>query len=575
VKGVVVVLACLAALAVGCPSARADVCGLPDARPWWVDYSGHTAPIKPGPGLILAVSSGTEIPAAMRALGAKTIFFDLNFNNRIGTTSSPADPSTIADKAKRLFDFAVSVTGCPTPVIAENELFGAQTPTPWSATNAQYRANALALLQDLAALGARPALTIANPPFTGGEAADWWREVAKVAILVRQVYFTRPNSKGLYKLGPLRASRSMRVSLRTLVTHLTEIGIPASRIALELQFQSVLGQGGREGLQPPSAWFEIVKLEALAAKQVAREFRIDSVWSWGWATFSAAGEDPDKPAAACVWLWARDQRLCDGPAAAGSGFDASLTEGQLILPSGARCILDGGRIDRTALGRMAELTGDPNFAASVLLERATLQEESPVDPVSVLSAERAVIAANFGGSRARYLAALRLAHVTVQDARAVIADRVARDGVESRFKPRAASARQVDDFLATYANQSVRLVETSRDAPWLGGGVRGWAVDSLAPPAVFSLRRAATIDTVDGAFRVKPLGPTLPLALLPDAKAQAVALAALSITARGDVYRSWLGTAEDRMLTTAVCLHDELPTTGPTDLEAFVPFLLS
>src|SRR5262249_7523049 len=150
----------------------------------------------------------------------------------IGTTTKPADPATIADRAKAEFDYAVALTGCSNPVIAENELFGAQTPTPWSDTNAQYRANALALLQSLAALGARPAVTIANPPYTGGDAAEWWRAVAKVAILVRQVYFTSPNARGLYALGPTAASRAMRQGMRGLVTHLAEIGIPANRIAL-------------------------------------------------------------------------------------------------------------------------------------------------------------------------------------------------------------------------------------------------------------------------------------------------------------------------------------------------------
>jgi hypothetical protein len=105
----------------------------------------------------------------------------------------------------------VQVTGCATPLIAENELFGAQTVTPWSATNAQYRANVLQLLQELDALGATTALTIANPPYTGGDAADWWRETAKASILVRQVYFTSPGPKGLYALGPAaRAARCAR-----------------------------------------------------------------------------------------------------------------------------------------------------------------------------------------------------------------------------------------------------------------------------------------------------------------------------------------------------------------------------
>ena len=101
----------------------------------------------------------------------------------------------------------MQVTGCSMPLIAENELFGAQTPTPWTATTAQYRANVLALLQALNALGATTAITIANPPNTGGDAAAWWREAAQTSILVRQVYFTSPGPKGLYKLGPARCGR--------------------------------------------------------------------------------------------------------------------------------------------------------------------------------------------------------------------------------------------------------------------------------------------------------------------------------------------------------------------------------
>ena len=113
----------------------------------------------------------------------------------------------------------------------------------------------------------------------------------------------------------------MRAGMRGLVNKLTQIGIPAGRIALQLQFNSSPGLGARAGLQPASAWFEIVKLESLAAQQVVKEFKIAGVWSWGWATFNAnAPLDPDKPAAACVWLWARDPYLCDGPAAAGAGL---------------------------------------------------------------------------------------------------------------------------------------------------------------------------------------------------------------------------------------------------------------
>ena len=568
-----VVVVSLACFAIAAAPAYADSCGIPDSGPIWVDFAGHDAPVPAGPGMILAVSSGTVVPAEMRAKGAATVFFDLNFNKRIGTTLAPADPATIPTRAKGLFDFAVTVTGCPNPIIAMNELFGAQTTTPWSNTNARYRANALRLFQELQRLGARPAITIANPPYTGGEAADWWREAAKSAILIRQVYFTAPSTPELYKLGAVRASRLMRNSLRDLVSHLTRLGIPANRVALELQFHSAPNGGARKGASR-EAWLQVIKWEALAAKQVAREFQIQGVWSWGFATFSAEGADPDKAAAACVWLWARDGKLCDGPAAAGTGFDESLTDGQLAVPAGTRCVLANGRIDRQALYRLTRLTGDGAFAASVLLERAVLQHEESVDPVSVLAAERLVVTSSFGGSRAAYLAALARAKLSLGEARAVLADRIARDRIQARFRPRPHARSAVDDFLATYAWQQARLVQVTPAAPWLAGAERGWAVSSLAPPGVFTLRSPGRIDTPDGIFHVRPLGPPAPLGLLSLDVAVAVARGNLDRLARADVYASWLVARERAQLDGATCLRDDVPTAGATDLAPFVPFLV-
>jgi hypothetical protein len=578
-RALVAALALAAAGAVLAPRAvRADGpagCGVPAKAPLWVDYAGHDAPITPKAGLVLAVSSGTEIPSQMRAAGAATIFFDLNLNKRVGTPSAPADPATIADKAKREFDFAVQVTGCSTPLIAENELFGAQTVTPWSATNAQYRANVLLLLQELDKLGATTALTIANPPYTGGDAAEWWREAAQAAIMIRQVYFTAPGPKGLFKLGPERASRAMRKGMRGLIERFAQIGIPASRVALELQFQSAPGQGGRQGLQPKSAWLEIVKLEALAARQVAAETKIEGVWSWGWPSFSVAGVDPDKPAAACVYLWARDQTLCDGPALAGPGFDTSLTEGQIDVPAGVRCTLGAARILKSDVGRTAAITGDAESAATALLQRLVLRAESPVDPQTVLAAERAIVRDRFGGSVARYRAALADAHVTLQDARAIVADRLARERVQERFRPKPATPTQIADFVSTYAASQVRLVEVDAAAPWLGGAVRGFALETIAPRQIFSLpqNRKATIDTIDGRFSVRALGPALPLLALTPEQSAAVARAVLGRFAKLGVYDRWLRERELRLLADAVCVRDTIPAQGDVDLSAWVPFL--
>ncbi len=550
-RGVVIAAAALAGAALAPPIARADACGDPAPKPFWVDYAGHDAPVPIKPGLTLAVSSGTVIPAEMRAKGARTVFFDLNFNNRVGTTVAPADPATIVDRANRLFDFAVSVTGCPTPIIALNELFGAQTQTPWSETNARYRSNVLALLQQLNARGARVYLTIANPPYTGGEAADWWREAAKVAVMVRQVYFTSPNVKGLYKLGAARASRSMRGGLRMLVRKFTEIGIPANRVALELQFQSVLGQGGREGLQPKSAWLEIVKLEALAARQVTAELGTDSIWSWGWATFSEAGKDPDKADAVCVYLWARDRRLCDGEKAGGTQFDASLTAGQLVLPAGAQCVFsDGSQIRLTALSALQRLTGDRDVAYSALLERAALAR-LPIPNAAVAAATRA--------------AARRPASV-----RAILQDDVRRTWIRERLTVGGVSAVAIARFQQTYAETRARLVEVSQAVPWLGDRKRGYALEANAPRELFALSRPGRVATADGIVKVTPLEETVSLGSLPPELARTSMVAALRSFAQADSYRRWLVGVEAPLLDEAVCAHDDLPQQGEVDLAPYV-----
>ena len=73
--------------------------------------------------------------------------------SRVGTPSAPADPAGLPAKADRVFDFAVLSAGCPDPVIAMNEPFGASTPTPWTPTIARYRQNVLEWARLLKAKG--------------------------------------------------------------------------------------------------------------------------------------------------------------------------------------------------------------------------------------------------------------------------------------------------------------------------------------------------------------------------------------------------------------------------------------
>ena len=106
----------------------------------------------------------------MRAAGAATIFFDLHLNDRIGTTRAPADPATIEGKAKKLFDFAVAGHRLQHPVDRRERALRRTDADSLERDERPVPGERAALLQDLAALGATPAITIANPPYTGGEA---------------------------------------------------------------------------------------------------------------------------------------------------------------------------------------------------------------------------------------------------------------------------------------------------------------------------------------------------------------------------------------------------------------------
>ena len=212
-------------------------------------------------------------------------------STRVGTPSAPADPDVLPSRAQKVFDFAVLSAACPTPIIAMNELFGAATPTPWTPTTARYRANVLEWARLLAARGGRPVLLVSSEPYTSGEAAQWWRDLAGVADIALEKYFNAP---AVHKAGPVLGSRRMRTSMRRSAAKLFAIGVPPSRVGLVLGFQTRRGSGGREGLEPAGAWFEVAKLQALAAKQVARELGLAHVWSWGWAFFNEQAADPDK-----------------------------------------------------------------------------------------------------------------------------------------------------------------------------------------------------------------------------------------------------------------------------------------
>ena len=569
-----ILLAVCAGFAAAPHRAAADTCGVPDKGTIWVDFADGSVPFwqtfaRPG---VIAAAANFIYPPQLRAAGAKTVYWDMNFRLRVGTPLEPYDPGVVINRANRLYSTAALSSGCTRPIIAENELNGANLVTPWTPNNAQYRRNVMIYMQTLSSLGAHPVILVPSAPYAGDVAGDWWRELSKYADIVRETYFAAPS---IAKQGPIEGSRSLRMMFRKRVSEFTSAGLPASKLGLMLGFQTTRGSGGREGASRKS-WLEVTKLQVLAAKQVASEVGLRSVWSWGWATWSVGENNPDKPTAACVYLWARNQSLCNGPGAAGKGFDASLTEGQLVLPGGTRCTLYGKPVTEGAISALKPITGDADVAFSAAFARVVTTLQVPLKSKQIADAERAVVASRFGGSYAAYRAALAKAHASVGAARAVIADELRQMKIESGFHAGGVSANDVREFYATYAQSLVRLVQTKTKAPWLGNRTRGYALADTAPPQLFTMSQSAkwkSIRTMGGTFQVKALDDAVPLGALPPDLARQPVVDALQSIARSDRYESWLMARERQLDDQAVCRRDVQPDPGFVDLTDYLPFL--
>jgi len=553
----------------------AGQCGLPAAQPLWGEFGWPTPAYEAifgKPGIVVGASSGAW-PAKMRDAGAATVYFDLNLKNRIGTTTKPADPALLAGRAKTFFDYAVTQTGCATPVIVLNELAGAGLVTPWSDNNAQYRQNALTFVQQLASLGAHPVMLIAARPYTGGDALVWWQQMAASAEIVREDYIP---ATATWKSGPVLGNRTLRDSYRQAVEDLTSIGIAPNRVGLMISFASTKGFGGRSGLQPDTAWYEVAKWQSLAAQQVAAETGIASVWSWGWGQWSTAEQDPAKAYALCAWLWTRSPALCNAPKAIGAGFDPLRTTGQLTaLTSGEQCVVGKQVLSNDAIQRLQLVTGERDTAYSALYQRVVESGRVPVPGSEVLAAERAVIVQAFGGSRGAYLTALRQAHASVDIARGVLGDQLRRAKLEATLDADRPSASEVQTFYDSYPDLLVRLVQAKPAPAWLGNKPKGLALAEVAPNRLFDLAtgRSVVVRTSDGSFTVKALADALPLGAVPLGQAKPTIAAALRAFAQGAAFESWSVAHQRSALNDAICTRDDLPQPAAVDLTSYLPFL--
>ena len=553
------------------PAEAADACGLPErgASTAWVDFADGSVPFwyrfaRPG---IIAAASNFLYPPRLRAAGAKTVYFDLYMNSRVGTPARPTTERETVDWAHRIFYRAVASADCAHPWMALNELFGAHTTTPWTANNAQYRHNIIVFAKTLRELGARPFILISSKPYTQGDAGNWWREASHYADLVQEVYFA---GRLLHRQGPAAGSRTLRNRFREAVRTFTDIGIPSRRVGIMLGFQA-----SNRGTMPPIAWFEHVKLQALAAKQVAREAQIGSVWSWGWQARNTAQADPDKEVGACIWLWTRSPRLCAGPSAAGPDFDKTLTQGQITLPRGVRCEVGEQPISHLTVRRLARVIGDGGVAFSAAYSQAVLAGLVTVPRADVLAAERAIIRSRFRGSRAAYRRALARARTTQGIARGIIADELRQQRMGRRFRAASPTGQQITEYHENFAEQPARMVEVKPRAWWLGNRRKGLAIGSLAPPQVFDLPagRKVKIRTADGVFEVKAVDDTMPLGAFPVGVARNSVVEALRETSRRQLFERWFTRPLNDQLKNLRCADDQLPAVAVVDMTTFIPFL--
>jgi hypothetical protein len=562
------------------PVAQAAQCGLPDASPWWIDFSDGSVSFRNAvfarPGVI-AASTGTQAPTQLRQGGAQTVYWYMHLDSLIGTPTAPAAAASIPAAAQQLLALAQASSGCTTPIIALNEMDGQDSAAPFSAGTTAYRNNLLTLTQALATAGARPYVLVPgtpHPPNVSGAATVWWQTLSQSADIVLEVYAQAPS---IYSAGSLVGSRDLRVSFRTALQSFLGISVPAGHLGLMLGFQSGIGYAGREGLQPTDSWLDVVKLEALAAKEVAGELGIATVWSWGWGTFDAGGADADKAVAACTYLWARDPALCSLLEQVDGGFDGSITEGQIDLAAGVQCTIGtskAGVITGDAINRLQRLTRGRQAALNALAIRYILRGRH-VSQLRIRRAEQAIVFARFDGTRTRYVAALAKRGVTTDVARAALADGLRLQNVEGGLHVPAPSAATVRAFRKSHGGTRVRIVTSSIPLVWLGNRKDGIAIPgSDAPPQVLRARDGQTlrVPTAKGIARIT-VGSALALRTTAAGDANASISSLLRSQARDAAGTTWLAGATTKLLATTTCLRDQLPSTAPQEIATRAPFL--
>ena len=566
----------IGAVALGCgalpQAAGADPCpAAPVPGPTWFEFSDGSVQFRQEvfarPGLNLA-TTGVAVGQALRAGQAATGFWKMGLQDLVGTPAAPASSASVPAAAESLLAEAQASSACAQPVIALNELMDADAPQPWSAATRRYRENVALLLSTLAGRASTYLLVPGSPADSGIFAIhgseEWWTRVSQAAVIVPEVYF---DARAVSREGSdLLASRLLRQRFRRALAVFTGAGIPPARLGLMLGFQSGRNQGGREGLSPSPRWFETVKLQALAARDVALDSGVGSVWSWGWGTFATPGSaDADKSTAACVYLWSRDPGLCiDAPDRAGSAFDADLTSGTLALPPGAACAWDDAVLPAAGVDPLSAAAGSRAGAARILLTRRLEDGFATVGLTIKLRLERGIVAARYHGSRAAYRAALARSGLTPGLARDLLADELRQVALGEALVPEGAGAGAIARWRRARGAEPTRRVRSSRPVWWLGGAARGVALSSSAPAAVFAAAtgRRVTIADASGPVTVTVVDGRRPLRARVASRVRPAIEALLARAARDAAAAAWVRTNLASLVSSMRCARDELPDPG-------------
>ena len=239
------------------------------------------------------------------------------------------------------------------------------------------------------------------------------------------------------------------------------------------------------------------------------------------------------------------------------------------------CRVGRATLSTAAIAQLNRLVRDRDVAYSALFARVSEAGAARVTRREILAAEAAVVAVRFAGSRSRYVAALARARANVEIARAILADELRRRKLGARIRAPRPSAAAIGEFYGAYGDLLVRWVEADDAQWWLGRRRAGLAIESFAPPQLFTLAtgRRASVRTLLGRIGVRVRSDARPLSSLPLTAARPAIATVLAASARSDAVVRWSAARQSALLDQTTCRKDDLPTVAAVDLTAYLPFL--